>query len=371
MAVPETVTVSADDLTELITGCFEHLGISQEDAKAVAEALVYANLRAIDSHGFERVPVYMERVRAGLSRGSDEMAILVDRGAFCCIDARHGLGPAVGARACDLAGERARQHGVGLVSVRNSTNFGAAGFYALKIARAGLIGLVATNAPKMMAPYGAAEPFLGSNPIAIALPFGERDEFVLDMSSTIVARGKIRRASTLGQPLAPGLALDAEGRPTTDPAEALAGILLPFGGPKGSGLALAISLLVGILAGADFDDEVASIYEDGDRPQNLGQLFLAIDPAGVTNAEDWHARVDGLAERLQQLQPLPGFEEVQYPGARSAARARRRAADGIPLSAAEMDQVAVACRENGAVALAERIEALKQSRAPRESEVPR
>jgi LDH2 family malate/lactate/ureidoglycolate dehydrogenase len=371
MTVHETVTLSPEELVELITACFEHLEISHADAKAVAEALVYANLREIDSHGFERVPVYMRRVMAGLSGGTERMSVVFDNGAVCCVDAGYALGPAVAVKACDRAGELARRFGIGLVSVRNSTNFGAAGFYALRLARAGFVGLVATNAPKMMAPHGAAEAFLGSNPIAISVPLGDRDEFVLDMSSTIVARGKIRRAKALDEAIPPGLALDAAGRPTTDPAEALAGMLLPVGGPKGSGLALAISLLVGLLAGADFDDEVASIYADGDRAQNLGQLFVAIDPSGVLYAHDWSARAGGLVERLRHLRPQPGVEEVQYPGAGSAARARRRAAEGISLEPSEIDEVANACRECGAAALADRIEALKTTAVRRGMEVQR
>jgi LDH2 family malate/lactate/ureidoglycolate dehydrogenase len=371
MTATDTVSVPADRLGELITSCFEYLDIPHEDARAVADALVYANLRGIDSHGFERVPVYMARIKAGLSRGSDQMRAIFENGAMCCLDAGHGLGPAVAVKACDRAAGLAGRYGVGLVTVRNGTNFGAAGFYALRLAHSGLIGIVTTNAPKMMAPHGAAEPFLGSNPLAIALPLGDRDEFVLDMSTTVTARGKIRRAKTLGEPLPPGLALDAAGRPTTEAAEALAGVLLPVGGPKGSGLALAISLLVGMLSGADFDDEVASIYADAERAQNLGQLFLAISSSGVTDASEWGNRTDGLVGRLQALRPQQGFERVDYPGARAAARARVRAAEGIPLKICEIVKVTDACRSYGAGALAQRFDALIRGSLSREMEVQR
>ena len=368
MTTVEKVTVPADDLRELIAECFENIGIRRDDAVAVGDALVYANLREIDSHGFERVPIYMRRVQAGLSGGTDRMTVVFERGALCCLDAAHGLGPAVGRKACARAAALARKHGVGLVSVRNSTNFGAAGFYALELAHEGLIGIATTNAPKMMAPHGAAEPFLGSNPIAIAIPLGGQDEFVLDMSTTIVARGKIRRAKMLGEPIPPGLALNESGRDTTDPAEALAGTLMPLGGPKGSGLALAVTLLLGLVAGAEFDDEVASIYGDGDRAQNLGQLFLAIEPSGTDPAE-WDARVSNLIERLRRLRPAPGVDEVQYPGARSAARARGRQAEGIPIAFSDIDEVANACRECGADALAEKIAGLREIHASTEVEV--
>jgi LDH2 family malate/lactate/ureidoglycolate dehydrogenase len=364
-----TVTVPAEEVGALVIACFEHLGISRTDAEAVAEALLYASLRGIDSHGFERVPVYMRRVSAGLSAGTERMTVISERGALCALDGAYGLGPAVGVKASDRAVDLARRFGVGLVSVRNSTNFGAAGFYALRLARSGMIGLVTTNAPKMMAPHGAADAFLGSNPIAIAIPLGEEDEFVLDMSSTVTARGKIRRAKMLGEPLPSGWALDADGRPTRDAADALAGILLPVGGAKGSGLALAVSLLVGLLAGADFDDEVASIYVDGDRPQNLGQVFLAIDPSGMGGAEGWPERAAGLVQRLTRLRRRPGVEHIHYPGAGAASRARRRTVEGVPLTLAEMDEVAAACRECGAPGLAERVDALKGNAAHLEMEV--
>jgi LDH2 family malate/lactate/ureidoglycolate dehydrogenase len=355
------VIVPSDELAELVSACFEHVGIGREDAEAVASALLYANLREIDSHGFERVPVYMRRVSAGLAGGTERLTVVAEHGAFCCLDAGHGLGPAVGVKASDRAAALARRHGVGLATVRNATNFGAAGFYALRLARAQLIGLVATNAPKMMAPYGAAEAFLGSNPIAVAIPLGRNDEFVLDMSSTIVARGKVRRAKAKGERLAPGLALDAAGRPTTNATQALAGTLLPIGGPKGSGLALAVSLIVAMLAGAEFDHEVASMYADDDRAQNLGQLFVAIDPSHVSGGDSWAARTDSLVGRLHELRTQPGVERARYPGEASAARARRRAREGISLEVSEIEEAACACRDCGAVALAARMTSLAES----------
>lgn len=364
MTSRDRITVAADELRALTAACFEHLGIGREDAAAVGDALVYANLRGIDSHGFERVPVYMRRVRAGLAAGSERMSVLVEHGALRCLDGGHGLGPAVGVRACGHAAELARRYGIGLVAVRNATNFGAAGFYAVTLSRQGLVGFVTTNAPKMMAPHGAAEPFLGSNPIAIAIPLGGSDDFVLDFSTTVAARGKIRRAQALGDRIDPNLALDAAGRPTRDPAEALAGTLLPAAGAKGSGLALAIALLTGLLGGAEFDDEVASIYADGDRPQNLGQLFGAVDPSAIADRATWAARADALVERLHALRVQPGGDAVRYPGEGAASRARRRSADGIPVDVSDLDRVAGECRECGADTLADSIEALKHTTTP-------
>jgi len=356
-----TVLVPSAVLHRLMRACFEALGVLEEDATAVADALIHANLRGIDSHGLDRVPTYMRRVKAGLAGGSEKVSVLARHGALCRLDAGHALGPAVGVKALDLAAEIAEDHGVGFVAVGNSTNFGAAGFYALRAARRRLIGIVVTNAPKMMAPHGGRDPFLGSNALAIAAPMGDLDEFLLDMSSSVAARGKIRRADSLGAPIDSGVALDAHGQPTTDPSEALAGTMLPMGGPKGSGLALAITILVGALAGADFDDEVASIYTDHSRPQNLGQLFVVIDPWRVEDAERAGIRLGQLADRLHNLRSAPGFDTARYPGEGAAQRARERLRSGIPVEIAEIKAAAEACSACALPQLASEFSALLSS----------
>jgi LDH2 family malate/lactate/ureidoglycolate dehydrogenase len=347
MSVATSVKVSATELERLIRGCFCGLGLSAEDCEVVAKALVYANLRGIDSHGVNRVPVYMRRVHAGLSGGSEKLTVVAQRGALCRMDAAHALGPPAAAKAMDAAVAVASELGVGLVALGNATNFGAAGYYALRAVERGMVAIVVGNAPKMMAPHGAREPFLGSNPLAIGVPMGEHDDFVLDMSSTVAARGKLRRAQALGQPIEPGVALDAQGEPTTDPAAALAGVLLPLAGPKGTGLAFAITLLVGVLAGADFDDEVASIYKDDSRPQNLGQLFISIDPWAVTDRSEVGVRLDGLVQRLHALAPAPGSARPRYSGEGAAARARQALRQHVAVDVRELQAVTRACAECG------------------------
>jgi LDH2 family malate/lactate/ureidoglycolate dehydrogenase len=356
------LSVPAATLHDVIRCCFRAIDISEEDATAVADALIYANLRGIDSHGFERVPSYMRRVKTGLSGGTERLTVVTEHGPLCRLDAGHALGPAAGVTAIDTAIRLAGEFGVGVVAVGNATNFGAAGFYAARAARQDLLAAVATNAPKLMAPHGAAEPFLGSNAIAIASPLDdEHGEFVLDMSTTVTARGKVRRAKTLGTSLQPGLALDREGNPTTDPAQALVGSMLPVGGSKGSGLALAITIIVALLAEADFDYEVASIYDDPDRPQNLGHLFFVVDPWRLTSRESGRLRLAALVDRLHALRPQKEFQRVRYAGEGGAEHARHRLEYGIPVETADLQAVAEACRDCGVPRLAERVEALRWS----------
>ena len=355
--------VTASELGGLVQACFARAGLTEDDAAAVAEVLVDANLRGTDSHGVGRVPVYLRRVHGGLARGADAMTSAVDDGALARLDAGHGLGPVVGVRAVDLAASLAGRHGIGAVAVGRSTHFGAAGFYARRAARRGLVALVASNGPANMAPHGAAEPFLGTNAIAVAGPLGSGDAvFSLDMSSSVEARGKIIRADKLGRPIAPGLAIDADGRPTTDAAAALAGAVLPLGGPKGSGLAFAVCVLAGVLGGADFDDELepmtATRGGGPPRPQNVGHLFLALDPVRLASPDDAAARMDALVERLHALRPAEGFAEVLYPGERGDRLAAERRQRGIPVEEAELEAIATAAADCAMPDLAERARAL-------------
>jgi LDH2 family malate/lactate/ureidoglycolate dehydrogenase len=339
--------VSAATLLELSERSFERLGLSPEDAHAVADVLIDANLRGISSHGFQRVPIYARRLRAGLAGGSERMSVTAEFGALCHINAGSALGPAVAVKATDLAIALARRHGVGLVTVGGSTHFGAAGYYARRASSKGFVAMVTTNAPKTMAPYGASEPFIGTNPLAIAIPMQRHDDFVLDIATSVVARGKIIQAAQVGEPIPLGLAIDAEGHPTTDAQAALEGSVLPFSGPKGSGLSLAIGMLSAILAQADFDDELASMYEDFDRPQNVGHLFLIIDPWRLSDQGAGLARLDALVDRLGDLRPVEEGMAVQYPGEPEAALARERMLQGVPVEPRELAAFVDMCTEYG------------------------
>lgn len=347
--------VSSATLASLVRDCFEGVGLSGEDARTIADALVDANLRGLESHGFQRVPTYMRRVREGLARGTERMRVRAEFGPMCDLDAQHALGPAAATRAVDAAVELAGAHGLGLVALGNSTHFGAAGFYARRAARQGLVAIVTTNGPKNMAPHGAAEPFLGTSALAIAAPLGRHGCIVLDMSASVTARGKVMQAAALGQELEPGLAIDRDGRPTQDAAAALAGSMLPLGGAKGSGLALAICVLSGLLAKGDFDDEMAPMHSAVRRPQNVGQLFLVIDPWRLTEREQATRRVEELVDRLHALRTAEGFERVLHAGERGDALAAERLVSGIPVGEGELRSAADACDESGLADLAERL----------------
>lgn len=349
--VGEAHMVGFEALLSFTRACFERIGVPGEDAQAVADVLIDANLHGVPSHGFQRVPIFMRRVQAGLSGGTQDLAVVAESGSLCRIDAAHALGPAASVKALDQALVLARRSGVAAVAVGRSTHFGAAGYYARRAADAGFVSVVMSNAFARMAPYGSAEVFLGTNPLAIGIPLWGHDPFVLDMATSISAQGRITRARALGEEIPIGLALDPQGHPTSDPAQALAGSLLPLAGPKGSGLALAFSLLAVLLGGADGDDEMASLYKSFDRPQNSGHVFIAIDPGRLGGST---GRAEAMIERLLALRPVEGADAVEYPGQAGAKLARVRRECGIPIEESELLEVLDTCRAFGLDDLAAR-----------------
>jgi LDH2 family malate/lactate/ureidoglycolate dehydrogenase len=354
----DTVTITADRLDDLLQRAFRAAGLDDGDARTVSEVLLDANLRGVDSHGLERAPIYLRRVHSGLAGGSGRVITRTDAGAMVWQHASNALGPVAALPATDLAIERAGLHGIALVSVSGSSHFGHAGFYAQRGAARGLLAIVASNAPASMAPHGAATAFLGANPIAIGAPLGRYGEFVVDLSTSVIARGRIRRSRNVGGTIPEGCAIDADGRPTTDPAAALQGSVLPMGGPKGSGLALGISLLTAFLADADFDDELDSMYTDSERPANIGHVFIMIDPGRLTDAASATARAEAMIDRLHALVPAESFDHVRAAGEERERCARERRRTGIPIAVGELAAFASACGDCGAADVAAEAAAL-------------
>ncbi|HVL84490.1 MAG TPA: Ldh family oxidoreductase [Pseudonocardia sp.] len=340
------VRVPAERLAGAVAACFTGLGVPSDDARAVADVLVYADERGLGTHGVHRAAAYLRRVRAGLAGGTERMVGVGGSGAVRRYDAGHALGPAAAVRAVDEAVALSRRHGVGLVALGRSTHLGAAGYYARRAARARAVALVTSNGPAAVAPHGAAEAFLGTNPLAIGIPLGRHGEFVLDMATSAIPRERVRMAAEAGEDLPPGVAVDADGRPTTDAAEAMRGSVAPVGGPKGSGLGLAVSLLAVLLGGGGRDAEIGSMYRDFDRPQDLGQVFLAVDPAGLGPPAEGTRRVEALIDALHALRPaLGGDGTVAFPGERGEARAAQARAGGVPVAAAALEALATCCAE--------------------------
>ncbi len=326
-------------------------GLPAKDAARAAECLVLADLRGVQTHGLLRLPGYLDRIRRGLvdPRPALEPARVTPVAAS--LDGRNGLGFVVGTRAMAEAVAMARASGIGVVSVRRSTHFGMAATYVLQALEAGMVSMVFTNASRAMPPWGGREPLLGTSPLAVGVPGGRLAPFVLDMSPSIAARGKIRIAEKRGAQIPLGWALDAEGRPTTDPTAALAGVVLPIGGPKGSGLAMMMDIFCGVLSGAAYAGDVGDQYRGFDRPQDVGHFFLAMRPDLFVPVDEVRARMDVLVQRIRDCPRAEGFDEILMPGEIEARTAAKREKSGIPYGA-ELDAVQADAKRAGVAPLA-------------------
>lgn len=330
--MPDDILIPVAAVEQAIRDVLTTHGTSEADADATAQALVGANLRGIDTHGLACLPDYARALGENRINASPELNVDRRLPWAACLDADNGLGPVAAARATDLALESVRDMGVGAVAVRRSNHFGAAGVYALRLAEAGCVGIVCANASTVTAPFGAAAPFLGTNPLAIAVPVGAHPPFTLDMATAEGSRKKIRGALAEGKAIPVGWALGPDGQPTTDPQAALDGVMLPFGGVKGSGIALLVDILSGVLSGAEFGGRVLSVMTNQERESGNGHFVLAFRADAFLPEADAMARMDEEIQRMKALPPVRPFDSVSYPGEREWHLAAERRRTGIPVS---------------------------------------
>jgi LDH2 family malate/lactate/ureidoglycolate dehydrogenase len=322
-----SVAVDAQRLISAVGDILTVVGIAAADARLVAADLVAADLEGIPSHGVMLLPMYVERIEEGSVSRASAGAVVSDRGAAIVIDAGNALGQLTSRQALKLAVERARQIGLAAVAVRNGFHFGTAGRYARMMAEQNCVGVVLSNTRPLMPAPGGAEALVGNNPIAIALPSAGEFAAEADMALSATAMGKIRLAAAAGAPIPEDWAVDSEGRPTTDPAAAIKGMLLPAAGPKGFGLAFVIDLLCGGLSDGAVGAEVRPLYGDPAEPYRCAHFFLAIDAGHFPPAERFGERVRDQAARVSASKRGPGVERVYAPG--ELVWATRRASEGV------------------------------------------
>jgi L-2-hydroxycarboxylate dehydrogenase (NAD+) len=334
------VRVPAGRLRGFVAALFEDAGCGRGDASDIADCLVQSNLWGIDSHGVIRVPEYLARLRCGAMNARPQIRAVHSAPGFEVLDADNAAGYVAGRAAMARALELAQLNAIAAAAAINSNHCGATALYARMAADRGLVGIAMTNvAPNMVMP-GAGRPITGNNPLAIAIPtFGEFP-FVLDISLSAVAGGKLLVAAKRGEPIPLGWATDSEGRPTTDAQAGFDGYLLPTGGHKGFGLSLAIDILCGLITGGSFQDRVKSMYRYPNDPSRTAHLMVVIDP------QAWMSR-DLLRERMAEFfatvksTPVSGEEtEILLPGELEYRSEQQRSRDGIPLPAAVYEQLA-------------------------------
>src|SRR5262245_20847874 len=333
------VAVEASVLRSWTVALVAALGTPADIADDVADVLVAADRRGIVSHGTARLANYVALVEAGVLDPGARPILEREKTALTRFDARSGWGHHSGRVAVDWAIERARPAGSAIAVVRNSNHYGIAGWYALRAADAGLIGVSLTNSSPLVAPTRAIRPLIGTNPIAIAAPAGPHGRFCLDMATSTIPRGRIEVAARRGERLPVGWAIGPDGRPATTPEEALAGPLLPLGGLeetagyKGYGLSLAVDILTGVLAGAAFGPAIIGLFST-EAPSDLGHAFLVIDPAAVGEPGAFERRLETYLDRLRSAETAPDAPgRVLVPGEPEAEAERRAEARGIVLDA--------------------------------------
>ncbi|MBI4493962.1 MAG: Ldh family oxidoreductase [Chloroflexi bacterium] len=311
---------------------FLRCGVAEPDAEVVADSLLEADLRGVDSHGVTRLlGTYVKRLRRGVVNPRPTVRLVDESAATLLFDGDNGLGAVVGKQAMEACIQRARAAGAAWAGVRHSNHFGACAYYTLMAAQSDHVGIAMTNSPPAMAPWGGVTPYLGTNPLSIALP-AEAEPVVLDMATSVAARGHIILAAARGEAtIPPGWALDARGRPTTDTREALAGLAMPLGGHKGYGLAMAIEALCGLLTGAAFGPGIGSLSREFQRPQDVGHLFGALDVGRMVPLEAFKARLGQMCRELRACTLAEGFERIYVPGEIEAEQRQRRLREGIPV----------------------------------------
>ena len=322
----------------VITQLLQVLGAESKEAQLVAEILVQADMRGIRTHGCVFLPLIAERYAHGLLNIPTKTKLITDEGAIAHIDGNNGLGQVAAVEAMQMSIQKAKIHGIALVLVRNTNHIGFLGYYTLLAAAKGMVGICATNAAASVAPWGGAEPFFGSNPFSIAAPVANGDPIVLDMSASVVARGKIRRAQRLNKKIPLGWALDETGKPTTDPAEAIKGTLLPIAGHKGSGLAMFIDLICGLLSGSKYGRELLTFHKPI-GPTGVGAMFMAVDIGRFMPLPRFETLANEYAATIRNSRKAVGVERIFLPGEIEADKADASKTKGIEVDSQIIEKI--------------------------------
>lgn len=338
---------------------FENCGMFASDAAEVASSLVATSLRGVDSHGIMRIPLYVTCLRNGTVKARPDMKVVSESTAAAVLDADDGMGHVAMTRAIEKAVDLAKGHGVASVGVRNSTHYGASGHYAMMASNQDCIGLVWTNGPAVMPPPGGSEARVSNNPLAIAVPCNGPRPLLLDVSLSVVARGKVRKAIVDGAASIPAdWMLTADGRPTTVPSEALNGLGIPIGGHKGYGLAFMGEILAGLLMGAAVGTDVktqwhgAPSLSDQDESQlspkgGCGHMCVVWSVASFIDVKVFKQRLDDFVRDIKSCPTVEGQSPPLVPGEPERNAMADRRVRGIPVSKVEFEDIIDAARSVG------------------------
>lgn len=325
-----------DDATDLVRRALEASDVAESNARAVAEALIAAEIDGQKGHGLSRVASYAAQARSGKVDGHAVPQVERKAPAFLRVDAGHGFAYPALDRAIEALVPLAADTGIAAAGVVHSHHCGQLARHVERLAERGSVALMVANTPKAMAPWGGATPLFGTNPIAFAAPRPGGAPIVIDLSLSKVARGKVMAAAKQGEAIPEGWALDAEGNPTTDPKAALAGTMVPAADAKGAALALIVEILAATLTGANHSFDASSFFDAEGAPPGVGQMLIAFD-AGRVGGQGYGARIGALVEAIEAQ------EGTRLPGSRRLELRGRALAEGLtvaPALVAEIEAIA-------------------------------
>jgi LDH2 family malate/lactate/ureidoglycolate dehydrogenase len=327
-----TTAIQSDGLRDWTASVYERAGLSAQDARLLADTIVEADLRGVYSHGVSRVGFYLVRLERGGLNPRPNVRVVRDTVATALIDGDHGMGQVVSQAAMDVALDKAAKVGTSYVTVFNSGHNGAEAYWAMQALPRDMIGIASTlSSGNIMAPWGGRTALLGTNPIAYAIPADQEMPIVLDLATSVVAKGKIMVAAKEGRPIPADWAMDREGRPTTDAQEAMLGLVQPLGGYKGYGLCFVFGMLGGVLGGADFGENIKDVSGRPDAQQNVGHFFQAIDISVFRPAAEFKRDVDRAIQSFKASERAAGVNEIFMPGEIEFRRREQTVRDGIGL----------------------------------------
>jgi LDH2 family malate/lactate/ureidoglycolate dehydrogenase len=329
--------IEVEEAHAFIIQTLSKIGVPELHAQMVAENLVDADLRGVGTHGIIRLPEYVKRIQQGGVVATAQPKIISEKGPSIRIDAQNCLGQIAGTTAMQAAIQKAKSIGIGIATVKNSHHLGAMAYYAMLALKENLIGIAMTNTAAMMPPWGGKKPTVGNNPFSFAFPPIDAP-IVFDMACTEAARGKIKLALQEGRKIPEGWALDEQGNPTTNPAEAMKGVILPAARHKGYGLAVVVDIFCGVLSGSSFSTLVKPITEFI-NPRGLGHFFTALDVTLFMPLDEYFERIKEFLCKVKETPVIPGFENVYVAGEIEQNLKKERLKNGIPIVKTTLDNL--------------------------------
>ncbi|MDR3561584.1 MAG: Ldh family oxidoreductase [Negativicutes bacterium] len=315
------------------------LGMPAAEATIVADNLIKADLWGLGTHGVSRFPVYFKRMQEGAVNPCPDIKISNPWPAVLAVDGDNGPGAVVGVRALEEAMVLAEKYGLAAAGIKMTNHFGAAGYYCDIAAKQNYITIILADSPASIPPWGGKQAYFGTNPIAIGLPRREQPPVIVDLATSIVARGKIISAAKKGETIPEGWAMDKDGVPTTDAQAALAGTLLPMAGPKGYALGLAVEHLAGVLTGSAFGRDVAWQYSEEQKPSNVGNILIVIRADAFMGLDEYYDRTEKFCHEIKGCEKAAGVDEIFLPGERKRASERIVAEKGIEVAGSLLEEL--------------------------------